>query len=140
VGNTPVEDSFTVPYDGITDATVNVTFMPEDKALLETVALVDPNGDRRVVWDAANGIHEDAGIAVTESRSYIMVDIPAPEAGAWRLDVTSREAAERPCSSVAARPRCRRTAILRRSSSMTLPVLTRKRKNSARSSSSSAIP
>ena len=94
VGNTPVEDSFTVPYDGINDATVNVTFMPEDKALLETVALVDPNGERRVVWDAANGIHEDAGIAVTESRSYIMVDIPAPEAGAWRLDVTSREAAE----------------------------------------------
>ncbi len=92
VENTPVDSPFTVPYDGITDATVNITFMPEDKALLETVALESPNGNRYVLWDAANGIHEQADITVTEGRSYLMLGIPSPEEGEWKLDVTSRDA------------------------------------------------
>ena len=91
VDYTPVDAPFTVPYDGITDATVNVTFMPEDKPLLERVELVSPDGERHTLWDA-DGIHEAAGITVTESRSYIMLGIPAPQAGDWSVVVTNREA------------------------------------------------
>lgn len=90
---TPVNAPFTVPYDGITDATVNVTFMPEDKPLLERVALVAPDGASYTLWDA-DGAHEQAGITVTESRSYIMLGIPGPRSGDWNVVVTSREASE----------------------------------------------
>jgi len=86
----PLDAPFTVPYRGITEAAVNVTFMPEDKALLKSVALVDPDGERHTLWDA-DGIHDEAGFNVTEGRSYIMLDVIDPEAGQWRLAVDSRE-------------------------------------------------
>ena len=86
---TPLDTPFTVPYNGITDATVNITFMPEDKPLLERVALVDPAGQRHTLWDG-EGAHGDGRISVTESRSYIMLDIIEPEAGDWNVIVTSR--------------------------------------------------
>ena len=88
---TPVDAPFTVPYRGITEAAVNVTFMPEDKALLKSVALVDPEGKRHTLWDAS-GIHEEEGFHVTEGRSYIMLDVIDPEDGEWRLAVNSRKA------------------------------------------------
>ena len=87
---TPLDTPFTVPYNGITDATVNITFMPEDKPLLDRVALVDPAGQSHTLWDG-EGAHDEAGITVTESRSYIMLDIIEPEAGDWNVIVTSRE-------------------------------------------------
>ena len=87
---TPVNAPFTVPYDGITDATVNITFMPEDKALLERVELADPEGSRHVLWDT-DGPHPQADISVTESRSYIMLGIPSPRSGDWNVVVTSRK-------------------------------------------------
>ena len=86
---TPLDTPFTVPYNGITDATVNITFMPEDKPLLERVALVDPQGLSHTLWDG-EGAHNAEGITVTESRSYIMLDIIEPEAGDWNVIVTSR--------------------------------------------------
>ncbi len=86
---TPLDTPFTVPYNGITDATVNITFMPEDKPLLERVALVDPSGQSHALWDK-EGAHGDDRITVTESRSYIMLDIIEPEAGNWNVIVTSR--------------------------------------------------
>ena len=86
---TPLDTPFTVPYNGITDATVNITFMPEDKPLLERVALVDPSGQSHALWDK-EGAHCDDRITVTESRSYIMLDIIEPEAGNWNVIVTSR--------------------------------------------------
>lgn len=86
---TPLDTPFTVPYNGITDATVNITFMPEDKPLLEQVALVDPAGQSHTLWDK-EGAHDEARIAVSESRSYIMLDIIEPEAGDWNVIVTSR--------------------------------------------------
>ena len=88
---TPVDAPFTVPYRGITEAAVNVTFMPEDKALLKRVALVDPKGKRHTLWNA-RGPREEEGFHVTEGRSYIMLDVIDPEAGEWRLAVDSREA------------------------------------------------
>ena len=91
VGYTPIRQSFTVPYDGITDATVNITFMPEDKALLEKVELTGPDGEAVTLWDNSTS-HEERGITVTEDRSYIMLDIPQPAAGEWTVAVTSREA------------------------------------------------
>lgn len=86
---TPLDTPFTVPYNGITDATVNITFMPEDKPLLERVALVDPQGRSHTLWDG-EGAHNAEDITVTESRSYIMLDIIEPEAGDWNVIVTSR--------------------------------------------------
>lgn len=89
---TSVDAPFTVPYDGITDATVNLTFMPEDKARLEQVTLVAPDGAAYALWDQAGG-HDAEGIAVTEDRSYIMLAIAAPQTGEWRLQVTGRDGA-----------------------------------------------
>lgn len=91
VENAPLDAPFTVPYNGITEATVNVTFMPEDKPMLARVALVDPSGQTHVLWDAGE-IHDEAGITATENRSYIMLDLAKPMAGEWRLQVDSREA------------------------------------------------
>lgn len=93
VKSTPVNAPFNVPYDGIADATVNITFMPEDKALLEEVTLEAPDGNRYTLWDT-DGIHEQAGISVTESRSYIMLRIPDPQSKDWRVIVNSRKAAD----------------------------------------------
>lgn len=92
VESTPVEAPFNVPYDGIADATVNITFMPEDKVLLEDVTLAAPDGSRYTLWDTG-GIHEQAGISVTESRSYIMLRIPDPQSKDWSVIVNSRKAA-----------------------------------------------
>ena len=89
VENAPLDAPFTVPYNGITEATVNVTFMPEDKPMLARVALVDPSGQTHVLWDAGE-IRDEAGITATENRSYIMLDIIEPEAGNWNVIVTSR--------------------------------------------------
>lgn len=91
VETTPVDAPFTVPYTGITDATVNLTFMPEDKALLESAALVAPDGTTYDLWDA-DGAHDQAGITVTESRSYLMFAIPTPREGDWRVVVNSKGA------------------------------------------------
>lgn len=91
VENAPLDAPFTVPYNGITEATVNVTFMPEDKPMLARVALVDPSGQTHVLWDAGE-IRDEAGITATENRSYIMLDLAEPMAGEWRLQVDSREA------------------------------------------------
>lgn len=91
VENAPLDAPFTVPYNGITEATVNVTFMPEDKPMLARVALVDPSGQTHVLWDAGE-IRDEAGITATENRSYIMLDLAKPMAGEWRLQVDSREA------------------------------------------------
>ena len=93
VKSTPVNAPFNVPYDGIADATVNITFMPEDKALLEEVTLEAPDGSRYTLWDT-DGIHEQAGISVTESRSYIMLRIPDPQSKDWSVIVNSRKAAD----------------------------------------------
>ena len=87
---TPVYEPFRVPYDGITDATVNITFMPEDKPLLEKVELVSPEGDELTLWEKS-GKHEQAGIGVKEDRSYIMLSIPSPSAGDWVVVVTSQK-------------------------------------------------
>lgn len=89
VGYTPLDEPFAVPYNGITDATMNITFMPEDKPLLERVALVDPDGVSHTLWDA-DGAHDEEGISVSESRSYIMLDIARPKAGDWNVEVSSR--------------------------------------------------
>ena len=87
---TPVNEPFTVPYGGITEATVNITFMPEDKEHLERVALITPGGEEHTLWDAA-GVHEADGITATEDRSYIMLNIPAPEVGDWTVVVTGKK-------------------------------------------------
>lgn len=86
VERTPLEKAFVVPYEGIADATLNITFMPEDKAKLEAVTLTAPGGESYQLWDK-EGPKEQAGITVTESRSYIMLDIPSPQAGDWRVSV-----------------------------------------------------
>ena len=89
VQHTPVDAPFTVPYNGITDATVNITFMPEDKPLLDKVALVSADGERLTLWEDG-APREQAGITVVDERSYIMLDIPAPKAGTWNMVVTGR--------------------------------------------------
>ena len=91
VESAPLDAPFTVPYNGITEATVNITFMPEDKPMLEQVAVVDPSGQTHVLWNAGE-ILDEAGITATENRSYIMLDMAEPMAGEWRLQVDSREA------------------------------------------------
>ena len=48
---TPLSEAFTVPYDGISDATINITFMPEDKRKLDSVALVSPDGVEYRLYD-----------------------------------------------------------------------------------------
>ena len=88
---TPVNAPFTVPYNGITEAAVNVTFMPEDKPLLQSVALVDPEGVTHTLWEDG-AAREAEGFTVTEGRSYIMLDAIDPAAGEWNLIVTSRGA------------------------------------------------
>ena len=90
VGNTPVQGTFTVPYTGITDATVNITFMPEDKARLQSVALISPGGQTWTLWEGGAAQEAD-GIAVTEDRSYIMLTVPSPEAGEWGVAVAGRQ-------------------------------------------------
>ena len=90
VDYTPIRDAFHVPYNGITDATVNLTFMPEDKEKLDEIELISPSGESYAVWERgkASGTGED-DLDITESRSYIMLKIPSPEAGEWTLEATS---------------------------------------------------
>ena len=77
---------FAVPYAGISDATVNITFMPEDKASIRSVELTAPDG--AVYTPYADGAAQPAGdIAVTDDRSYIILGIPAPRPGDWSLNV-----------------------------------------------------
>ena len=87
---TPLRETFTVPYDGITDATVNITFMPEDKQFLEQITLIKPDGKRMLLWDQ-DGAHAADHIQLTEERSYIILAVPSPKAGEWTVEVTSRE-------------------------------------------------
>lgn len=86
---TPVHKPFTVPYAGITDAAVNITFMPEDKKRLEKVALVSPDGATHVLWEHGVAAARD-DITVTEDRSYIMLDIPSPQPGEWNVVIEGR--------------------------------------------------
>lgn len=86
-GTTPLEAKFTVPYADLNDAAVNLVFAPEDKARLGDIALVSPGGLRFDLW--SNGAATAAeGIGVAEGRSYIMLDIPAPETGEWTVIAT----------------------------------------------------
>lgn len=87
---TPVYKPFVVPYEGITDATVNITFMPEDKPSLEKVELVAPYGEIYTLWEQGQA-REQGGITVMEDRSYIMLAIPSPQPGNWNVAVTSRK-------------------------------------------------
>ena len=96
---TPIEWRFTVPYKGISDATVNITFMPQDKARLERVELIAPDGTVLVAYDR-DGSHPGNGISVTEDRSYIILGIPAPQPGDWRVNITSLKQAELPINTV----------------------------------------
>ena len=81
---------FTVPYSGISDATVNITFMPEDKEKIDVIALIDPDGTIHTAYRDGVAL-TDSGISVTDERSYVMLDIPAPQPGEWQLDVTGSE-------------------------------------------------
>ena len=67
VGYTPVEESFTVPYTGITDVTVNITFMPEDKARLQKVALASPGGQTWTLWEGGAAQEADGAAAPGEA-------------------------------------------------------------------------
>lgn len=90
---TPVHQPFTVPYAGISDATVNITFMPEDKQNLEKVELVSPDGAARTLWEGGAAREQD-GITVTEDRSYIMLAIPSPQPGDWNVVITGKKDAD----------------------------------------------
>ena len=89
VNYTPVDSAFLVPYEGIADVTVNLTFMPEDKAKLDRVALVAPDGAVYDLWQGGEA-REQAGISITEDRSYIMLRVPNPEAGEWHMQVSGQ--------------------------------------------------
>ena len=84
-GTAPLEASFTIPYSGLANATVNLAFLPEDKLLINAVSLVSPGGARYDLWNPAGAATEAAGIGVAEGRSYIMLDLPTPEPGDWTL-------------------------------------------------------
>lgn len=87
---TPVYAPFTVPYAGITDATVNITFMPEDKRSLKKIALMAPDGSAHTLWEDG-AVQEQDGIAVTEDRSYIMLDVPSPQPGEWNVAISAKK-------------------------------------------------
>ena len=87
---TPVYAPFTVPYAGITDATVNITFMPEDKRSLKKIELVAPDGAAHTLWEDGAAQALD-GIAVTEDRSYIMLDVPSPQPGEWKVAISAKK-------------------------------------------------
>ena len=78
---------FTVPYRGISDATVNITFMPEDKAGIDSIELIAPDGATLTVY-GDGAAQPGGGISVTEERSYVMLSIAAPQPGQWRLIVS----------------------------------------------------
>ena len=90
IAYTPVYETFQVPYDGISEVTVSVTFSPEDKDKLFAASLVTPAGDAWTLWDR-QGCHDREGITVRENRSYVMFSIPNPMAGAWTLAVAGAE-------------------------------------------------
>ena len=78
-GSTPLKESFTVPYDGITSAAVSIAFAPGQRGELGDISLTSPGG---LTFDLTS-----EGIAVREGRSYILLEIPAPEAGEWTLSI-----------------------------------------------------
>ncbi|MBR0367623.1 MAG: VWA domain-containing protein [Clostridia bacterium] len=78
---------FTVPYRGISDATVNITFMPEDKAGIDSIELIAPDGAALTVY-GDGAAQPGGGISVTEARSYVMLSIAAPQPGEWRVIVS----------------------------------------------------
>lgn len=95
---TPVHWPFTVPYVGINDATVNLTFMPEDKPKLQTVTLTAPDGKEYIPYDG--GAKPGNDYTVTEDRSYIMLGIPSPKPGEWTVNVTGKNDARVAVSTV----------------------------------------
>lgn len=96
---TPIEWPFSVPYSGISDATVNITFMPQDKPRIERIELVAPDGTAYTLYDG-DGVHAEGGISVTEDRSYFILGIPAPQPGDWRVIISSLRQAELPINTV----------------------------------------
>lgn len=99
VEHTPFQEAFTVPYEGISDATVNITFMPEDKRRLEAIQLTDPDGVSCTLYDA-NGAQQLSGFSVAEDRSYIILGIAFPKPGEWRVSITGKKGAEVPIDAV----------------------------------------
>ena len=79
---------FTVPYNGISTATVNITFMPEDKPKIRAIELIDPDGNVFTPFDNGS-VQPVEGIVVTEDRSYVILEIPSPKPGEWSVGVTS---------------------------------------------------
>ena len=85
--------TFRVPYEGISDETINLTFMPEEKEKIKSITLVAPDNTSYTIFE--NGQVQDVeGISVSEDRSYLMLDIASPQSGQWQLTVDSDGQAE----------------------------------------------
>ena len=96
---TPVTWPFSVPYSGISDATVNITFMPQDKARLKTIDLITPEGKTYSVY-AEGAAQPGSDISITDDRSYIILSIPSPAPGEWQLKLDGQKDAEIPINVV----------------------------------------
>jgi len=85
--------TFQVPYEGIRGATVNITFMPGEKEKIRGITLEAPDKTSRTIYE--NGaLRPVEGITIKDDRSYIILDIPSPQPGEWKLTVDSAGEAE----------------------------------------------
>ena len=91
MAQTPVLETFTVPYAGIADATVNIIFDPYDRERIENATLTGPDGVVHPLW-SAQGPAGDATVSVSAGEGYIMAAVAAPQPGDWTVAVAGAEA------------------------------------------------
>ena len=97
--STPLNKAFTVPFKGVSEAKVNITFMPGDKSKLASIVLTSPDGNVYKPYDENGAIAVD-GISVTEDRSFIILGIAQPVSGTWNLEIDGRNSAQVPVNTV----------------------------------------
>lgn len=86
VDKTPIYQTFTVPYDGITDATITIAFTPSDKQHLDEIKLTDPSGNTYLVWDHGQ-CQKFPGVEVLDDSSFVLVKAAQPQTGDWLIEV-----------------------------------------------------
>ena len=85
LANRQAERLFTIPYSGITEASVEINFNADNRNDLDRISLFDPSGEQHLLWARGEGGKSSGAFAVSEANNYVNLTIYEPQKGDWRV-------------------------------------------------------